>query len=93
MIEQTDKNVLDSPVSRSGWMNRLGIILILLSGVFFFSMFAVPWVPVSSGQKVFLAGGLFVGVQIAWWSGAALSGPAVVGVIRGWFKGSAKREP
>ncbi|MGI9517170.1 MAG: hypothetical protein ACR2NP_09000 [Pirellulaceae bacterium] len=71
----------------SGW-GKLGIALILLSGVFFFSMFAVPWLPISGSQKVILGGALFAGVQIAWWTGAALAGPTVVGAIRSRLPGT-----
>ncbi|MFT5300779.1 MAG: hypothetical protein ACI87E_003947 [Mariniblastus sp.] len=65
---------------------KLGVFLILLSGVFFFSMLAVPWLKISGGYKVILGGALFVGVQVAWWVGAALVGPAAIGTIRSWLK-------
>lgn len=65
--------------------SRLGIMLIVLSGVFWFSIFAVPFAPLTIGQKSIFAGGLFAAVQVSWWTGAALAGPQVVGVIKGWF--------
>ena len=71
-------------------MVRLGIALILLSGIFWFSLFAVPFLPLTVGQKTALGGGLFVAVQIAWWSGAALAGPAVVGKLTARFRRSKK---
>ncbi len=58
------------------WMQTLGVVLILLSGVCFFTMLSVPWFPLSTGQKSGLAAGLFVGVQVFWWVGAAMVGPA-----------------
>lgn len=67
------------------WRNT-GIGLILLSGVFFFTMLSVPWFPLTNGQKAMVAGGLFVGVQVSWWVGAALAGPAVVKVVRSLFR-------
>ena len=72
--------------SRSVLMARAGIVLILISGVLWFSLFAIPFLPLTVGQKTALAGGVFVGVQIAWWSGAALAGPRVVGKIKGLWK-------
>lgn len=57
---------------------RIGIVLILLSGVLWFSLFAIPFLPLTVGQRAALAGVVFVGVQIAWWSGAALAGRQTV---------------
>lgn len=67
-------------------LRKLGVFLILLSGVFFFSMLSVPWLPISGGYKVILAGGLFAGVQVAWWVGAALVGPAAIATVMNWLK-------
>ena len=38
------------------------------------------------GQKATLAGGVFVGVQVAWWSGAAMAGPQAVARLKSWRK-------
>ena len=62
-------------------VGKLGVALILLSGVCFFSMFAVPWLPIEGSHKLMLGGALFVAMQIAWWTGAVLAGPAVVTAI------------
>lgn len=58
--------------------SRIGIALILISGVLWFSLFAIPFLPLTVGQKAAFAGTLFVAVQIAWWAGAALAGPQLV---------------
>ncbi|MDA1230985.1 MAG: hypothetical protein O2856_09440 [Planctomycetota bacterium] len=63
---------------------RFGTGLILLSGVLWFSLFAIPFVPLTVGGKAVLAGAVFAGVQIAWWSGAALVGPQTVSWLRSW---------
>jgi len=73
-------------ISRGNLVPRVGIGLILLSGVFWFSMLAVPFLPLSAAKKVALAGALFAGVQIAWWTGAALAGPKTVQIIKSWFR-------
>ncbi len=70
---------------------RIGIVLILLSGVLWFSLFAIPFLPLTVGQKAALAGAVFVGVQIAWWSGAALVGPQTVARLWSWC-GRRKKE-
>ena len=64
-----------SSVSRS---SRCGVALILLSGALWFSLFAIPFLPLTVGQKAAIAGADFVAVQIAWWVGAAA---ARIGVI------------
>jgi len=63
---------------------RIGIGLILLSGMLWFSLFAIPFLPLTVGQKAALAGADFVGVQIAWWTGAALVGPQTVARPTSW---------
>jgi hypothetical protein len=64
---------------------RVGIGLILISGVLWFSLVAILFLPLTGGQKTALAGAVFVGVQIAWWSGAALAGPQTVSRLKSWF--------
>ena len=58
---------------KSAGMRNLGIGLILLSGVCFFVMLSIPWMPLSVTQKAMLGGGLFVTVQVSWWVGAAIT--------------------
>ncbi len=71
---------------------RLGVGLILVSGVLWFSLFAIPFLSLTVGQKTGLGAAVFAGVQIAWWSGAALAGPAVVRKLTGWFRRSKETE-
>jgi len=71
---------------KSPFATKLGIALILLSGVLWFSLFAIPFLPLTVAQKAALAGADFVGVQIAWWSGAALAGPRTVKRLWAWFR-------
>lgn len=72
---------------------RLGVALILVSGVLWFSLFAIPFLPLTVGEKTGLGAAVFAGVQIAWWSGAALAGPAVVQKLTGWFRRSRRKSP
>ncbi len=81
------------PQQSSGRYARIGIGLILLSGVFWFSLFAIPFTPLSTTNKALLGGTLFVGVQIAWWSGAALAGPRVVSKLTGWVRRKKTDDP
>lgn len=79
-------NVLSSV--RTGAQSRctgLGIALMLLSGVLWFSLFAIPFLPITTSNKALLAGAIFITVQIAWWGGAALAGPQVVRKVKGWM--------
>ena len=68
------------------WVRNTGIGLILLSGLFFFTMLAVPLFPLTTGAKTITAGVLFVAVQISWWVGAIMIGPAAVGKFKSWFQ-------
>lgn len=59
---------------------KIALALVLLSGVFWFSMLAVPFVPMplTAGQKGALAFALFIAAEISFWAGALLVGKEVV---------------
>ncbi len=65
-----------------------GATLIVVSGILWFSLFAIPFLQLTLSQKAALASGVFLGVQIAWWTGAALVGPTVVRDLTAWFRQS-----
>lgn len=71
--------------AKAGPATRIGVALILLSGVLWFSLFAIPFLPISFAKKGIIAGIVFIGVQVAWWSGAALAGPATVKKVKSLF--------
>lgn len=83
-VPKDNRNVPE--LGRSRTAARIGIVLILLSGVLWFSLFAIPFLPLTIGQKAALAGADFVGVQIAWWVGAAMAGPKLVSELKSRFK-------
>lgn len=86
-MSQPNMDQQDYPSTRvSRRYTRTGIALILLSGVLWFSLFAIPFLPFTTGNKALLAGAIFIGVQIAWWIGAALAGPRVVSKVTGWMR-------
>ena len=72
-------------------LRKIGIGLIILSGVCFFSMLAVPWFPLTGGAKVAVCGGMYAVVQVSWWAGAACVGPAAVAKFKSYF-GFGKRK-
>ena len=74
----------NAPQSRGRF--RLGVALIVLSGILWFSLFAIPFLPMTVAGKASLGTAVFVGVQIAWWAGAALVGPEAVNKMKSWFK-------
>ena len=76
----------DSVKLRRPMMTWVGVTLILVSGVLWFSLFAIPFLPLTIGQKTALGAAVFVVVQIAWWTGAAIAGPGVVKTMTGWFR-------
>lgn len=67
---------------RGKWLTTIGIALILLSGVCFFTMLSVPLFSLSAAQKGMLGGALFLGVQAFWWIGVALLGPSAINKFR-----------
>ena len=69
----------------STMIRNTGVVFILLSGVCFFTMLSVPLMPFETSRKAIFAGGLFVAMQIFWWTGAALAGPSVVTAIKSKF--------
>ena len=72
---------------------RCGVALIVISGVLWFSLFAIPFLSLTLVQKTALGSAFFVGVQVTWWSGVALAGPRVVKQLTGWFRRLRKRPP
>ncbi len=46
----------------------------------------VPFLPLSSGAKAALGGGLIAGAEIAFWVGAVLAGPEAARWTRSWLR-------
>ena len=89
----SNESAVASPLAgkkRSSRFSKLGIGLMLMSGVFFFAMLSVPWWPIGAGAKAIAGGGLFVSVQASWWIGAAMAGPAAVKALVAFFR---RRKP
>ena len=82
MIEPTagnsDTSRSDLAIERRSARTRFGMGLILLSGVLWFSLFAIPFLPLTMAHKAALAAGVFVAVQLTWWTGAAVAGAQTV---------------
>lgn len=78
---------------RRAGLVRLGVVLILFSCVIWFSLFAIPFLPLTIGEKTALGTGVFIAVQITWWTGAALAGPTVVQKLTGWFRRTRNSPP
>ena len=72
---------------------RLGVVLMLFSCVIWFSIFAIPFLPLTIGEKTALGTGVFIAVQVTWWTGAALAGPTVVQKLTGWFRRTRNSPP
>lgn len=70
---------------RGGILTAVGVVLVLLSGVCFFTMLAVPLMSLTNAQKGMLGGALFIGVQACWWIGVALMGPAAIKKVKAIF--------
>jgi hypothetical protein len=66
-------------------MKRFGIILILISGVFFGLILAVPFLTYTIGQKGIITTGLVICGEIAWWVGVVILGKEVVERYKKYF--------
>ena len=69
----------------SGWP-KAGVGLLGLSLALWVPVPAVPFLPLSSGAKAALGGGLIAGAEIAFWVGAILAGPEAARRTRSWLR-------
>ena len=80
--------------TRSGISARAGVILLGLSLALWVPLPAVLFLPLSTGAKATLGGGLVVGAEIAFWLGAVLAGPEAARRTRSWIRRALpKRRP
>lgn len=75
---------VDSP--KRSTQARIGVVMMVLSCILWFGLFAVPFLPLTVAQRAAVAGVNLVVVQIAWWGGAALAGPEAVRRLKGWWR-------
>ena len=59
-------------------LTTIGIIFIILSGIFFGLIFVVPFFPLSLAQKGIFISVLVIGMEITWWVGVALLGKQLI---------------
>ena len=71
---------------KTGKHVKLGWALLLLAVLLWAPLPVIPFLSLPASVKLSLAAGLFAAVQIAWWGGTALAGPAAVRQIYSWFK-------
>lgn len=81
MTDPTDPQP-ETPALRA----QIGIGLMLLSGVFWFALVAVPFLPLSVAQKSGAGAAMFIATQAAWWIGAAVAGPATIRRMLGYAR-------
>ncbi|MCI3919539.1 transporter suffix domain-containing protein [Paenibacillus sp. TRM 82003] len=67
---------------------RIGIACIVLSFVLYGLLFAVPFLPASTGVKAGVVTGLVISGEIAFWGGGLLLGREVVKKYRSFFSPS-----
>ena len=65
---------------------KVGVGLLGLSLALWVPVPVVPFLPMSSGAKAALAGGLIAGAEIAFWVGAILAGPEAARRMRSWLR-------
>ncbi len=82
MVASDDEPSLDQGVETKAGRGKqwlvLGIALMLISGVCFAGLFAVPFLSVSVGIRVLVGGAIYAAMQVTWWAGAAIAGSTVL---------------
>ncbi len=91
MIQSDTDDGLISDTHRRPIRTQFGVGLMVGSGVLWFSLFAIPFLPLTVWQKTALGGAVFAAVQVTWWSGIALAGPRVFEKVKAWFRRPPKR--
>lgn len=56
------------------WQIKLGIFLMVLSGVFFGVMLLIPFSTLENSQKIYLSSGSFIAMEGCFWIGGLLVG-------------------
>lgn len=85
-MNQTKDNPLLRGRDKGKTVARIGVGLIFLSCVLWFSLFVIPFLPLTDVQRVVTIGAVLVGVQFAWWSGAAIVGPQAIAKLWSWCR-------
>lgn len=73
---------------------KLGILLILLSGVAFGIMLTIPFLDLENKQKVIGSSAAFIAMEILFWAGSLLLGKELISKYKSylnpkrWFKKS-----
>ena len=66
---------------------KTGIALMACSLVIWLVLPLIPFLPLSVGARVTLAGGTLVAAEVFFWLGALLAGPEATRRARSWFRG------
>lgn len=78
------------------WKIKLGIGLILLSGVFFAIMLTAPFLDIKGKNKIFISTSAFIAMEISFWAGGLLVGKELFTKYKSylnpknWFKKKTK---
>ncbi len=59
---------------KKNWQIKLGIFLMIFSGVFFGLIFLIPFMELETKQKVFWSSASFIAMEVVFWSGGLLVG-------------------
>ena len=65
---------------------RAGVVLLVASALLWVPLPILPFLPLSTGAKAAIGGGLVVAAELAFWAGAALAGPETVRRARSWIR-------
>jgi len=80
----------DESARTSVW-TRVGVVLLGFSVLLWVPLPVLPFLPLSTGTKAAMAGGLVVGAEIAFWIGVAMAGPEAGRRTRSWIRNAFRR--
>ena len=59
---------------KKSWVIRLGVIMMLSSGVFFAGGLLIPLLELSAKTRIIAATGFFIAMEVVFWTGGLLDG-------------------
>lgn len=68
------------------FVSRAGLVLIALSFLLWGALPIVPFLPLPTEDRVALGATLFIVMEVVWWGGLALAGPAAARRFSRWWR-------
>jgi len=73
-------------MEKKNWKFRLGIVLIIISVVIFFTLFAMPFIHMETKLKIAISTALIISGEILFWAGTILLGKELWNKYKSYIK-------